>query len=170
MSEELRAAILQVTDWQAMSAAELLTAITEIRRSSKTDPRYNIQDIAREFSMTEGEAIFAALSAVAPGMSQAFTGQGIDASNPQWLAMADQLIAGPLSGLDSETQQALKYVGFDSAKLYDQPVTESEVATAKQAIIDDNRLINAKALFSDRMTVGGDAAAVWSQAWTDAGA
>jgi hypothetical protein len=37
-----------------------------------------------------------------------------------------------------------------------------------QAEIDAARLINAKALFNERMTVGGDAESVWSQTWIDA--
>ena len=39
-----------------------------------------------------------------------------------------------------------------------------------QTEIDQARLVNAKALFSERMLVGIDAAAVWAQAWEDAGA
>lgn len=39
-----------------------------------------------------------------------------------------------------------------------------------QAELDEQRLINAKALFSERMTVGGNASTVWAQAWEDAGA
>ncbi|MFO0383236.1 MAG: hypothetical protein ACK506_16155 [Pirellula sp.] len=39
-----------------------------------------------------------------------------------------------------------------------------------QSEIDQARLVNAKALFSERMLVGIDAAAVWAQAWEDAGA
>jgi hypothetical protein len=38
-----------------------------------------------------------------------------------------------------------------------------------QIEIDEQRLINAKALFSERMTVGGNAQSVWAQAWEDAG-
>lgn len=38
-----------------------------------------------------------------------------------------------------------------------------------QSEIDESRLINAKALFSERMTVSGNASTVWDQAWEDAG-
>lgn len=42
-------------------------------------------------------------------------------------------------------------------------VTAADVSDA----IELARLTNAKALFGERMTVGGDADAVWSQAWSD---
>ncbi|MCA9137253.1 MAG: hypothetical protein KDB00_10850 [Planctomycetales bacterium] len=56
--------------------------------------------------------------------------------------------------------------GIDAAGV--DALRQQAIADAAQALLD-NRLINAKALFSERMTSDGDAAAVWSQAWTDAG-
>lgn len=49
---------------------------------------------------------------------------------------------------------------------YDSPPTLEQI----QSEIDDQRLVNAKALFNERMTVAGDAQNVWAQAWEDAGA
>ena len=54
-------------------------------------------------------------------------------------------------------------------------VTAADVATARSLDAESEtasraeaRLINAKALFSERMTAGQNAAQVWSQAWIDA--
>ena len=63
-----------------------------------------------------------------------------------------------LKGLGVRRQARWQIDGYES-----EPTLESV-----QAEIDAARLINAKALFSERMTVGGDADAVWSQTWTDA--
>jgi hypothetical protein len=38
-----------------------------------------------------------------------------------------------------------------------------------QSELYESRLINAKALFSERMTLSGDAETVWAEAWKDAG-
>lgn len=64
-----------------------------------------------------------------------------------------------------ELAGGLKYPGT-----IEQNVIDARVAwqAAEVERIAANRLINAKALFSERMTAGGDAAAVWTQAWIDA--
>ena len=171
MTQQLNAAIQSVPGWQTLSAADLLTAITETtyRKKPPAERVWSIAGVAKDFGTTVAETIYAALVASGlNGIAARFAATGLDATDPQWLANADALIAGPLAGLPVETQLGLKYIAHDAVTLFSDAVTEQEVADAKQSMIDEIRAINAKALFSERMTPNGDANAVWSQAWIDA--
>lgn len=138
-TEALRNAIQQVDGWKTKTAAELLAAITVTNYVKKpTDQRvWSISGIAKDFGTAVAEAIYAALVASSlPGIAARFAATGLDTTDPQWLANADALIAGPLSGLDPSIQASLKWIGHNAVVLYSEAVTEQQVAAAKSQLIE----------------------------------
>lgn len=139
MNDALRNAVQQVDSWKSKTAAELLTAITATNYIKKpADQRvWSIAGIAKDFGTTVAEAIYAALVASSlPGIAARFAATGLDTTEPEWLAKADALIAGPLSGLDPAVQASLKWIGHNAVVLYSGAVTEQQVADAKAQLVE----------------------------------
>lgn len=139
MSEALRFAIQQIDGWKIKSAAEILSEITAINYVKKPlDQRvWSIAGIAKDFGTVVAEAIYAALiTSSLPGIAARFAATGLDTTDPQWLANADALISGPLSGLDPAVQTSLKWIGHNAVILYGEPVTEQQVADAKAQLVE----------------------------------
>lgn len=180
MNEALKTAISRVPDWQTMEPVDLRVALTEVNRIPKPETQrvWSIAGIAKLFGIAVAETIYGALNRPvaeggAPGIAARFAATGLDATDPQWLATADALIAGPLADMDAETQQALKWIGHNETVLWTDALTEKQVSDAMQSILDESRMVNATALFTERMILAGDsskkaAAEVWDQAWIDA--
>jgi hypothetical protein len=85
------------------------------------------------------------------------------------LAIYSQSLPEPLRW-DAEFVAIVKSLGVENKPRWQVDGYESQPTMAEVQIeIDEQRLINAKALFSERMTVGGNAQSVWAQAWEDAG-
>ncbi len=100
---------------------------------------------------------------------QALVTVGISLSDDLRQGMIDQLaIAGNWPNSVRDAVKALGRITRPRWQVegYDEEPTLEQI----QSEIDAARLINAKALFSERMTVGGNASTVWAQAWEDAGA
>ena len=100
---------------------------------------------------------------------QALVTVGISLSDDLRQGMIDQLaVAG---NWPSSVRDAVKALGRVTQPRWMIEGYQSQPTLAQiQSEINEQRLINAKALFSERMTVGGNAATVWAQAWEDAGA
>ena len=100
---------------------------------------------------------------------QALVTVGISLSDDLRQGMIDQLaVAGSWPNIVRDSVKALGRVIQPRwvVEGYDEEPTLEQI----QAEIDEARLINAKALFSERMTVSGNASTVWADAWEDAGA
>lgn len=169
----LARAIELVPNWRDLTDAELLDALTGITREPITleaDRMWSIAGISRDYSIQFGEAIYQGLvSAGLAGVAARFASTGLDAADPQWTQMAEALRPGLVAaGFDDATIDQVKWLGYKSYTLWEDPLTEAEAAAGRQELLDAYRLTNAIALFAERMTVDGNAAAVWNQAWADA--
>lgn len=94
---------------------------------------------------------------------------GMDYADEKTQQMLDQLgvVAGDV--FTPERIAILRSWGLSSAPRWQLLGYRTEPTLQDvQAKINESRLINAKALFSERMTIEGDASAIWSQAWDDA--
>lgn len=168
---QLSDTIETIDGWGTKSPAQLLSALTEITHPKKREAErvWSIAGIAKEFGTTVAETIYGGIAGAGmTGIAARFAATGLDATDPQWLAVADALIAGPLASLSAETQQALKWIGHSTVQLWADPLSEAEVSAAKAELVGRDRMVNATGFFAERMTEGGDAAAVWAQAWVDA--
>uniref|UniRef100_UPI003565CD9C hypothetical protein n=1 Tax=Stieleria sp. TaxID=2795976 RepID=UPI003565CD9C len=83
------------------------------------------------------EAVYQAiLAAGLTGNAARFAALGLDATDPQWLAMADQLIvATELAAIPEPTKQQLKWIGHQETRLWSDPVTLDEIKTSKVELI-----------------------------------
>jgi hypothetical protein len=142
--------------------------------STQTNKQVIVADIIEAVGMQSARVVLGTLQAAAaqdPVLAaayQALVTVGISLSGDDRQSMLDQLaVAGSWS---NEVRDAVKALGVVTQARWEtlpgyatEPTLESV-----QAEIDAARLINAKALFCERMTTSEDAAAVWSQAWSDA--
>ncbi|QDV40872.1 hypothetical protein Enr13x_07080 [Stieleria neptunia] len=139
MSKSLKTAIQSVPDWRSMTPADLLAALNAVKHEKKpeSDRRWSIAGISRVFGAEVGEAVYQAiLAAGLTGNAARFAALGLDATDPQWLAMADQLIAAPeLAKLPDATKQQLKWIGHTESRLWSDPITRDDVQTAQADLI-----------------------------------
>ncbi|MEL6897337.1 MAG: hypothetical protein AAFP90_14640 [Planctomycetota bacterium] len=164
----------QIENWRKLPIAELHAAVIAPGETMRpVDERtWSIAGIARVYDAQIAEAIYAGIeSAGLRGLAARFATAGIDATDPQWLAMADQLIAA--NPALAAVGESIKWIGYDRSPVWQRAglptePTIDEVQNLRQENLDSQRLTNAKALFAERMTVDGDASAVWLKAWTDA--
>jgi hypothetical protein len=92
---------------------------------------------------------------------------GLSLSTAERQGVIDMLAAA--GSWPDEVRDAVKSLGGTYKPQWQSEGYESEpTMESVQAEIDAARLINAKALFNERMTISGDASAVWSQVWIDA--
>jgi hypothetical protein len=155
MNAETRLAELLETQWVPTNKAVLFADITAV--------------IGLEATALVVGTIKAA-SAQNPLMDTiliAMSSVGLSLSTAERQGVVDMLAAA--GSWPDEVRDAVKALGGTWQPRWQSEGYESEpTIESVQAEIDVARLINAKALFNERMTVGGDASAVWSQAWIDA--
>ena len=149
----LQNAIQQIPDWRTLSAADLHSQLTTPQRKPKPENArvWSAAGIAEAYGVFVAETIFAALeSSGLKAIANRFAGIGLKTTDPQWLANADAIIASgalsqphPVTGepiADAETQEALKFIGFeDATTLWTDPLTEPEAEAARQAILNEEQ-------------------------------
>lgn len=148
----------------------LLESVTTL-----TNRQVIVADIINAVGVDAGGLVLGTLQAAAAtnpilaAAYQALVTVGISLSDDLRQGMIDQLaVAGSWPNSVRDAVKALGRVTQPRWQLegYPSQPTLSQI----QAEIDAVRLVNAKALFSERMAVGGNAESVWAQAWEDAGA
>ena len=157
-----------------MNAQQRLSYLLE-SVTTHTNRQIIVADIIAAVGVDAGGLVLGTLQAasqtnpILAAAYQALVTVGISLSDDLRQGMIDQLaVAG---NWPSSVRDAVKRLGRVT-----QPRWQLEGYTVEptlgyiQSEIDQARLVNAKALFSERMLVGIDAAAVWAQAWEDAGA
>jgi hypothetical protein len=147
----------------------LLESVTTL-----TNRQVIVADIINAVGVEAGVLVLGTLQAAAAtnpilaAAYQALVTVGISLSDDLRQGMIDQLaVAGSwpnsvrdaVKGLGRVVQPRWMVEGYDTEPTLEQIQSE----------IDAARLINAKALFNERMAVGGNASTVWAQAWEDAG-
>jgi hypothetical protein len=155
MTAQERLAYLLESEWVATNKSVLFADITEVIGLEATALVVGTIKAASAANPLM-ETILIAMSTVGLSLSTAERQSVIDslAVAGQWPdAVRDAVKA--LGGVDRPRWQS---EGYES-----EPTIE-----IVQAEIDTARLINAKALFAERMVIDGDADAVWLQAWIDA--
>lgn len=156
-----------------MTAAERLAYLLE-SVTTPTNRQIIVADIINAVGVEAGGLVLGTLQAASasnPILSaayQALVTVGISLSDDLRQGMIDQLaVAG---NWPNSVRDAVKALGRVTQPRWQIENYQSQPTLEQiQAEIDASRLINAKALFSERMTVGGDAQTVWAQAWEDAG-
>jgi hypothetical protein len=156
-----------------MTAQERLDYLLE-QVTTNTNQQIIVADIINAVGIEAGALVLGTLQAAAAtnpilaAAYQALVTVGISLSDDLRQGMIDQLaLAG---NWPNSVRDAVKALGRITQPrwLLDGYTTEPTLEQI-QAEIDASRLINAKALFAERMTVDGNAATVWAQAWEDAG-
>jgi hypothetical protein len=155
MNAETRLAELLETQWAPTNKAVLFADITAVVGLEATALVVGTIKAASAQNPLM-DTIIIAMSTVGLSLSTAERQGVIDmlAHAGQWPDAARDAV----KALGGTWQPRWQLAGYES---------EPTLATV-QAEIDAARLINAKALFNERMTIGGDASSVWSQAWIDA--
>lgn len=157
-----------------MNAQERLDYLNETV-TINTNKQIIVADILNVVGIDAGGLVLGTLqsasqtSPVLAAAYQALITVGISLSDDLRQTMIDQLaVAGNWPNSVRDAVKALGRIAQPRWLLegYDSQPTLSQI----QSEMDEQRLINAKALFSERMTVGGIAQTVWAQAWEDAGA
>ena len=157
-----------------MTAQERLDFLLE-PVTTNTNRQIIVADIINAIGAEAGGLVLGTLQAasasnpILAAAYQALVTVGISLSDDLRQGMIDQLVVegewpnsvrDAVKALGRVTQPRWRAEGYQS-----QP-TLSQI----QSEMDEQRLINAKALFSERMNVGGNSQTVWAQAWEDAGA
>lgn len=156
------------------TAAERLAYLLE----SVTTPTHRqiiVADIINAVGVEAGGLVLGTLKAasdvdpILAAAYQALVTVGISLSDDLRQGMIDQLaVAG---NWPNSVRDAVKALGRVTQPRWQVEGYATEPTIEQiQAEIDASRLINAKALFNERMTVSGNATTVWAQAWEDAGA
>lgn len=157
-----------------MTAAERLAYLLE-SVTSNTNRTVIVADIINTVGVEAGGMVLGTLQSAAASNPilaaayQALVTVGISLSDDLRQGMIDQLaVAG---NWPDSVRDAMKALGrITQPRWQNEGYTTEPTLEQIQSEIDASRLINAKALFSERMTVGGNAQSVWAQAWEDAGA
>jgi hypothetical protein len=158
--------IHQVEGWQNKTAEQIATELNTPSVVVTDDQLYTWAGVALIAGPVGAESLRLALDANGMGwVVHQLGGSGIQLSNEQ---VQQVLLGFAQAGIPGMAELAAigKSLVSPAAKNGFGTVTAGQV----QSAIDDSRLTNAKALFAERMTVGGDAQAIWAQAWEDAGA
>lgn len=156
------------------TAAERLAYLLEPVTTS-TNRQIIVADIMAAVGVDAGRLVLGTLKAasdvdpILAAAYQALVTVGISLSDDLRQTMIDQLaVAG---NWPDSVRDAVKALGRVTQPRWMIEGYQSQPTLAQiQSEINEQRLINAKALFSERMAVGGNAATVWAQAWEDAGA
>lgn len=177
------AQLQRLANWQALSAAEIHAAFSEVVSIRKpADP--NIPDSAwatgarglRDFGAGPDGwgGMRAKLHELGYGDVADQMTNGLDFGDPNVQTMLDQLgLAAPavFTPLRVTTMKAWgvceQSCWWHAGGSGDVPSVE-EIQQAIDQLRFDHRVTNAIALFRERMTEGGDAAAVMAQAWIEA--
>lgn len=100
---------------------------------------------------------------------RAMSGPVLSLSAPARQLVIDRLATNQVMPWPDQLRKAVKALGIRSLARWQTLDYQSEpTLETVQAEMDAARLINAKALFAERMTIDGDASTTWTQAWTDA--
>lgn len=151
-----------------MTAQERLDYLLEVISIPRDEPRLTNSALGELTSPEVAEQVFDLIKATTESYAIQYVVNGIDTSTSAWKARVDAINA-PTPELESlkpiiRDWEVIRRPRWETLPGYaTEPTLESV-----QAELDAARLINAKALFCERMTQSGDAAAVWSQAWSDA--
>lgn len=157
-----------------MTAQERLDFLLETV-TTNTNRQIIVADIINAVGVEAGGLVLGTLQAasqtnpILASAYQALVTVGISLSDDLRQGMIDQLaVAG---NWPNSVRDAVKALGRITQPRWQREGYATEPTLEQiQSEIDDQRLINAKALFNERMTVGGNAQTVWAQAWEDAGA
>lgn len=158
-----------------MTAETRLAELLEIVEAPSNRGRLTHDWIAQNIGLEFADTIYAAINSSSPATALRFVaGVGIDTSADPWKRQAEA-VAASIESLqphlptlrDFETIRQPRW----QTEGYEKEPTLADVQAALKAEaqrVIDKRLTNATAFFSERMTVDGDANAIWLQAWIDA--
>ncbi len=165
MNAETRLAELLETVWVPTNKAITLSEI----RGALTVEAYALVRLTLEAAMVPADDSIEA-KLIAAEMTDAIGAMrtvGLSLSSPDRQAVVD-LLAFRGQWPDAMRDAVKALGGTHKPRWQVEGYATEPTLEDVQAKIDEARLINAKALFNERMTVGGNAGEVWSQAWTDA--
>ncbi len=124
--------------------------------------------VAENVSLAVADGVYTAINAVsAPTALRFVAGTGIDTTAGLWKQQA-AAVAQAIPQLSPFLELLRDFELLKQRQWQVEGYAQAPTLEQIQAELNAARLINAKALFSERMTVNGDAAGVWSQAWEDA--
>ena len=175
--------ISQVADWRNKTPQEIADELNALTVMKTDNQLYTYAGVIDRLQQEAGFAFRATMRTLAANDNPAqlpqqlfeplnfahdrLTVGGLDLSRQDVQDLLDAILAIPQL---APFVPALKLIG----RYFVSPAANSglETVTAEQveSAINIQRLTNATALFSERMTVSGDASVVWAQAWEDAGA
>jgi hypothetical protein len=153
----------------------LLESVTTL-----TNRQVIVADLINAVGVEAGGLVLGTLQAAAAtnpilaAAYQALVTVGISLSDDLRQSMIDQLALASQSQPENlrwpnQLRDAIKALGRITQPRWQSEGYPSQPTLSQiQSEIDAARLINAKALFSERMIVGGNAQSVWAQSWEDA--